>query len=192
VLRPDSLPTFPLDFFLGFLESRKDWIEAVCVTGGEPLLHDDIEVLLRLIKERDLLVKIDTNGAFPERLKFLIQNNLVDFLAMDVKASFEKYSDVTQAKVSLADIQDSISLIMKSGLPYLFRTTVVPGLVGREDIQEIARFLRGARLFQIQQFVPKNTLDKDFENQSPFSTDEVRSLAELAKPHVSEVRIEGV
>ena len=191
VLRPDSLPTFPMDFFLGFLESRKDWIEAVCVTGGEPLLHDDLEVLLRLIKERDLLVKVDTNGAFPARLESLIQNKLVDFLAMDVKAPFEKYSEVTGTRANLSDIQDSISLIMRSELPYLFRTTVVPGLVGSEDIQEISRLLKGARLFQIQQFVPKNTLDKTFESKRPFSVEDVKSFAELAKPYFTEVRIEG-
>jgi pyruvate formate lyase activating enzyme len=192
VLRPDSLPSFPMDFFLGFLESRKDWIEAVCVTGGEPLMHEDIEVLLSLIKERDLLVKIDTNGAFPARLETLMQDKLVDYVAMDVKAPLEKYSDVTLAPVCLEDIRGSISLIRQSNLPSLFRTTVVPGLVGGEDIQEIARLLKGAQAFQIQRFVPNNTLDKDFENKKPFSVEEVKSFAELAKPYFSEVRIEGV
>jgi pyruvate formate lyase activating enzyme len=191
-LKPDSLPSFPLDFFLGFLESRKDWIEAVCVTGGEPLIHEDLEVLLRLIKDRDLLVKIDTNGSFPVRLERLMHDKLVDYVAMDVKAPLEKYSDVALAPVSLDDIRDSISLILGSNLPSLFRTTVVPGLVGGEDIQEIARLLKGARVFQIQQFVPKNTLDKDFESKKPFSVEEVRSFAELAKPHFPAVRIEGV
>jgi len=192
VLRPDSLPSFPMDFFLGFLESRKDWIEAVCVTGGEPLWHEDIEVLLRLIKERNLLVKIDTNGSYPARLEALMQDKLVDYVAMDVKAPLEKYSDVTLAPVSLDDIRNSISLIMQSNLPSLFRTTVVPGLVEGEDIREIAQLLKGARVFQIQQFVPRNTLDKDFESKKPFSIEEVRSFAELAKPYFSEVRIEGV
>ncbi|MFC2163375.1 anaerobic ribonucleoside-triphosphate reductase activating protein [Acidobacteriota bacterium] len=192
VLRPDSLPSFPMDFFLGFLESRKEWIEAVCVTGGEPLMHEDLEVLLRLIKERDLLVKIDTNGSFPARLETLMQDKLVDYVAMDVKAPLEKYPDVTLVPVSSDDIQNSISLIMQSNLSYLFRTTVVPGLVGGEDIQEIAQLLKGARVFQIQRFVPNNTLDKDFENKKPFSIEEVKSFAELAKPYFSEVRIEGV
>jgi pyruvate formate lyase activating enzyme len=146
VLRPDSLPTFPIDFFLSFLESRKGWIEAVCVTGGEPLLHDALEVLLRLIKERGLLVKIDTNGSFPDRLEAVMQDKLVDYVAMDVKAPLEKYSDVTQAKVHRTDIQDSISLILESNIPSLFRTTVVPGLVEGEDIQEIARLLEGAQV----------------------------------------------
>jgi pyruvate formate lyase activating enzyme len=192
VLRPDSLPTFPLDFFLGFLESRKDWIEAVCVTGGEPLMHEDIEVLLRLIKERNLLVKIDTNGSFPARLKTLMQDKLVDYVAMDVKAPLERYYDVAMVPVSLDDIRDSISLIMQSNLPSLFRTTVVPGLVGGQDIQKIARLLKGARVFQIQRFVPKNTLDKDFESKKPFSIEEMKYFAELAKPYFPEVRIEGV
>lgn len=192
VLRPDSLPSFPMDFFLGFLESRKDWIEAVCITGGEPLIHEDLEILLRLIKERNLLVKIDTNGSFPARLGALMQDKLVDFVAMDVKAPLEKYSEVTQSPVSLDDIRGCISLLMQSDLPSLFRTTVVPGLVEGEDIQEISRLLKGARVFQIQRFIPKNTLDKNFESKKPFSVEEVRSFAELAEPYFSEVRIEGV
>jgi len=181
-----------MDFFLGFLDSRKDWIEAVCVTGGEPLLHEDLEVLLRLIKERDLLVKIDTNGSFPTRLEALMQEELVDYVAMDVKAPLEKYADVANAPVSLRDIRNSISIIRQSNLPYLFRTTVVPGLVGGKDVQEISRLLEGARVFQIQQFLPKNTLDKAFESKKPFSVEDVRTFAELAKPYFREVRIEGV
>lgn len=181
-----------MDFFLGFLESRKDWIEAVCVTGGEPLMHEDLEVLLSLIKERNLLIKIDTNGSFPARLETVMKDKLVDYVAMDVKAPLEKYSDVTMSPVSLDDIRDSISLLMHSNLPSLFRTTVVPGLVEGEDIREIARLLKGAQVFQIQRFVPKNTLDKDFESIKPFSIEEVKSFAELAKPYFSEVRIEGV
>jgi pyruvate formate lyase activating enzyme len=181
-----------MDFFLGFLESRKDWIEAVCITGGEPLLHEDLEVLLRLIKERNLLVKIDTNGAFPARLDALMQDKLVDFVAMDVKAPLEKYSEVTQAPVSLDDIRGCVSLLTQSDLPSLFRTTVVPGLVEGEDILEISRLLKGARVFQIQRFIPKNTLDKNFESIKPFSVEEVRSFAKIAEPYFSEVRIEGV
>jgi len=192
VLRPDSLPTFPMDFFIGFLDSRKDWIEAVCVTGGEPLMHEDLEVLLSLIKERDLLVKIDTNGAYPARLEALIHNKLVDYVAMDVKAPPEKYSDVTQTSVRLDDILNSISLIIRSKIPSLFRTTVVPGLVDGSDILKIARLLKGAQIFQIQQFKPKNTLNKDFERKKPFSVERVKSFAEAVKPHFPEVRIEGV
>ena len=192
VFRPDSLPTFPLDFFLGFLESRKDWIEAICVTGGEPLLNEDLETLLLLIKERKLLVKVDTNGAFPSRLEYLIRQNLIDRVAMDVKAPLIKYAEVTRTEVIADDLVKSISLIKNSGLPYMFRTTVVPGLVGGEEIRLISRMLDGAEVFQIQQFVPKNTLDKSFETITPFPVEELRSFAEMAKPYFSEVRIEGV
>ena len=192
VFRPDSLPTFPLDFFLGFLESRKDWIEAICVTGGEPLLNEDLETLLLLIKERKLLVKVDTNGAFPSRLEYLMRQNLIDRVAMDVKAPLIKYAEVTRTEVIADDLVKSISLIKNSGLPYMFRTTVVPGLVGGEEIRLISRMLDGAEVFQIQQFVPKNTLDKSFERITPFPVEELRSFAEMAKPYFSEVRIEGV
>jgi len=167
VLKPDSLPSFPMDFFLGFLDSRKDWIEAVCVTGGEPLLHEDLEVLLRLIKERDLLVKIDTNGSFPTRLEALMQEELVDYVAMDVKAPLEKYADVANAPVSLRDIRNSISIIRQSNLPYLFRTTVVPGLVGGKDVQEISRLLRAPGCFRFSSFCRKTRWIKPLRAKNP-------------------------
>ncbi len=91
VLRPEILPTFPLDYFLSFLDSRKGWLEGICISGGEPLLQDDLETLLILIKGRNLLVKIDTNGSFPSRLEDLIRKRLIDHVAMDVKAPLKRY-----------------------------------------------------------------------------------------------------
>lgn len=192
VLRPEILPTFPLDYFLSFLDSRKGWLEGICITGGEPLLHDDLETLLILIKDRDLLVKVDTNGSFPSRLENLIQKKLVDYIAMDVKAPLARYQEVTRATVDEEDIVRSVDIIKNSGLGYVFRTTLVPGLVGPEDIKKICQMLNGAKIYQLQQFIPINTLDSHYLQKKPYRREEIQGLAKIAEPYFSEVRIEGV
>lgn len=192
VLRPEILPTFPLDYFLSFLDSRKGWLEGICISGGEPLLQDDLETLLILIKDRNLLVKIDINGSFPSRLENLIQKRLIDHIAMDVKAPLKRYQEVTRAAVNEEDIVRSVDIIKNSGLEYVFRTTLVPGLVGPEDIKKICQMLDGAKIFQLQQFVPLNTLDSHYLQKKPYRREEVQGLARIAEPYFSEVRIEGV
>jgi len=192
VLRPQDLPTFPLEYFLSFLDSRKGWLEGICVSGGEPLLHDDLETLLALIKERNLLVKIDTNGSFPSKLEALIQKKLVDQIAMDVKAPLERYHEVAGAEVMTEDILRSIDIVKNSSLEHIFRCTVVPGLVGHEDIEKISELLKGAKVFQLQQFVPLNPLDSDYLEKKPYSREEVQKFAKIAEPYFSEVRVEGV
>jgi pyruvate formate lyase activating enzyme len=192
VLRPQTLSTFPMEYFLDFLDSRKDWLEGICVSGGEPLLHEDLERFLALIKERNLLVKIDTNGSFPSRLEALIQKKFIDQVAMDVKAPLERYLEVAGVDVNGDDIIRSIDIIKNSGLEYVFRCTVVPDLVGAEDIEKIGLLLNGARVFQLQQFVPVTPLNSDFAEKKPYSKEALQELARIAKSHFSEVRIEGV
>ncbi|NOR22716.1 MAG: anaerobic ribonucleoside-triphosphate reductase activating protein [Candidatus Aminicenantes bacterium] len=192
VLRPEILPTLPLDYFLSFLDLRKGWLEGICISGGEPLLQDDLETLLILIKDRSLLVKIDTNGSFPSRLENLIQKKLVDHIAMDVKAPLARYQEVTRAAVNEEDIVRSVDIIKNSGLGYVFRTTLVPGLVGPEDIKKICQMLNGAKIYQLQQFVPLNTLDSHYLQKKPYRREEIQGLAKIAEPYFSEVRIEGV
>jgi len=192
VLRPQALDTMPLDYFITFLDSRKDWLEAVCVSGGEPLLDDDLEVLLRVIKDRNMLVKLDTNGSLPERLAELVEANLVDSIAMDVKAPLHRYKQVTRSDVSEDDIARSIEFVRTSGLPYIFRTTVVPGLVGEKDLLEIAQMLHRAKRFQIQQFSRRNPVDKIFALVEPYPEEEINRLAGLVKPYFDDVRVEGI
>jgi pyruvate formate lyase activating enzyme len=190
VLHPDDLPTFPMDYFIDFLDSRKDWLEGICITGGEPVLHPDLADFLSLLKERNLLVKLDTNGSFPSRLEDLIAKNLVDSIAMDVKAPLERYEEVTRTKVDRGKIRKSIDIIMSSGVEYVFRLTAVPGLIDEKGMTEIGRMLQGAKVFQIQQFVPANTLDPSFERLKPFKRDRIRALGRCVEEFFSEVRFE--
>jgi pyruvate formate lyase activating enzyme len=192
VLRPESLPTTLLDTFICYLDMRQGWLEGICVSGGEPLLAAHLEELLLVIKERNLLVKLDTNGSLPGRLAELIRAGLVDRVAMDVKAPLERYREVTGTDMDPAAVSESLDLVRNSGLECTFRTTVVPGLVGPEDVRSIAQMLRGARFYQVQQFLPNNTLDNRYLEVQPFSRQEVLDMADLARPYVGEVQVEGI
>lgn len=192
VLRPERLADIPLNFFLAYLDSRKGWLEGICVTGGEPLLADEIESFLTVIKQRGLLIKLDSNGSRPDRLEGLLAAGLVDRLAMDIKAPLVRYREVTGSKVNADDIARSASILRDSGLPYLFRTTVVPGLIGVEDIEAIGRWLEGAAVYQVQQFSPVGTLDAEYRRIKPYSRDEVKRLADAARPFFKDVLIEGI
>jgi pyruvate formate lyase activating enzyme len=191
VLQPESLPTTLLEAFICYLDMRQGWLEGVCVSGGEPLLTPHLEELLLVIKERNLLVKLDTNGSFPARLGKIIRAGLVDQVAMDIKAPLERYREVTCSAVDYAAVSESIDLVRRSGLECTFRTTAVPDLVGPQDILAIAQMIRGARLYQIQQFFPNHTLDSRYLQVRPFGGQELLDMADLARPYVHEVRVEG-
>ena len=191
VLRPDELQTTPVDIFLSYLDGRKGWLEGICLSGGEPLLHDDIEDLVRVIRDRGLLVKLDTNGSFPERLERLLGEKLLDWVAMDVKAPLERYREVTRSNVDIEAVVRSADLIRMSGVRSTFRTTVVPGLVGREDIVKIGEWLRGAECYLIQQFVPHTTIDPAYLEKKPYSREELEVLVVAARPYFKEARVEA-
>lgn len=192
VLRPESLQTIDLNFFLSYLDSRKGWLDGLCLSGGEPLLHDDVEVLARIIKDRGYQLKIDTNGTFPERLDYLIGQGLVDAVAMDIKGPRERYPEIVRAPVDIGKIDRSIEIIRSSGLEYTFRTTVVPGLISEEDLLKIAEWLKGSRSFQLQQFVPQNTMAPEFLKIKPYPAEKFKRWQEILKPYFDEVVLEGV
>jgi len=191
VLRPEGLQTVPVEIFLSYLDGRKGWLEGICVSGGEPLLHEDLEDLVRVIRDRGLLVKLDTNGSFPDRLEKLLVDGLLDWVAMDVKAPLERYREVTRSSVEVEAIVRSADLIRQSGVRSTFRTTVVPGLIGRDDITRIGEWLRGGESYLIQQFVPHTTIDPAYLEKKPYSREELDILVEAARPFFKEARVEG-
>jgi len=135
-----------------FLNKRKGLLEAVVITGGEPLLQEDIVVFANKIKKLGYLLKIDTNGCYPEKLQELLNKKLVDYIAMDVKAPKQKYEQLTDTKTDLTKIEKSIKIIKTDAPDYEFRTTFVPQLLKKEDIIEIAKWLNGAKNYYLQQF----------------------------------------
>lgn len=143
---------------LKLLLSRRAWIRAVCLTGGEPTLVPDLEEFLVRLKAHGFAVKLDTNGTFPDVLFRLLRRDLLDYVAMDVKAPLERYRLLAGVEVDGKAISSSVDLLKSGGTPYEFRTTVVPGLLRKDDLLAICRWLAGARRYVLQQFRPSGTL----------------------------------
>jgi len=191
VLEPETIPSLAPEYFLSYLDGRKGWLEAVCITGGEPLLHEDLEEAIRVVRERGLLVKLDTNGSFPDRLEALLALGLLDWVALDVKAPLERYREVTRSEIDLERIVRSVDVLRNCGVRHTFRTTVVPGFVGRDDVVRIGEWLEGGESYVIQPFVPQTTLDPAFLEIKPFARAEVEEIAEAVRPYFGEVRVDG-
>ncbi|MFA5406345.1 MAG: anaerobic ribonucleoside-triphosphate reductase activating protein [Candidatus Nanoarchaeia archaeon] len=182
-----SLPVISEDEFFSFVDSRKGWLEGVCITGGEPLLSSGLYEFIKMIKAKGLLVKLDTNGSLPKLLKRLIDAKLLDYLAMDIKASPERYSEAAGVRVNLTDIQESINLIRSSGVPYEFRTTVLPRLHSRDDFIKIGEWLDGSDLYSLQQFRNGEVLDPSYKDERAYSEADLKEFAKLLKPYFKKV-----
>jgi pyruvate formate lyase activating enzyme len=190
VLNPEKIETIPLEWILDQLERQKDWIDGVCITGGEPTLHSGLPELCSKIKKLGFQVKLDTNGTNPEMLKALIDQRLVDYVAMDVKAPLtpEKYSKATGVNTEqlLTKVQESIKLLIDSKLDYEFRTTVVPTIHTQEDIQQICQSITGCEKYVLQKFdvtIGNEVIDKDLLSKS-ISEEEMDKLLAVAQKYV--------
>jgi len=172
------------DEILSFLDRRKGKLDAVTITGGEPLLQSDLSAFLSAIKRLGYLVKLDTNGSFPSRLKKIIELKSVDYLAMDIKTSLDKYHQVIKAKIDTRKILDSIRLIMDSGLDYEFRTTIVKALFEKDDFYKIGQLIKNARLYILQKFVPSKTLDDTFLDMKSCTDEELDCFKEIMEGFV--------
>jgi pyruvate formate lyase activating enzyme len=139
------------DFF-DFLEKRRGKLDGVCITGGEPTIQKDILNFIKKIKEAGFLVKLDTNGSRPDVLQKAFKENMIDFVAMDIKNCLEKYSQTNGVETDLERIKLSVDLIKNSRKPYEFRTTVVPDLHTEKDFDKIGRWLRGSESYALQEF----------------------------------------
>ncbi len=161
---------------LSFLEKRRGKLEAVTVTGGEPTLQADLPVFLRRLKEMAYRVKVDSNGSCPDMLEELVRKKLVDYIAMDVKAPWEKYERITAVRLAGNPIKRSIDLIIASGIDHEFRTTVPRSLLETDDLLAVGRMVKNARRYTIQKFVSSKTLDPSFLKETTYSDDELSSV----------------
>lgn len=160
------------------LLARKEWLDAVVITGGEPTIHDGLPDFIRRIKKMGYPVKLDTNGALPGALKELLEENVVDYVAMDIKTTFDKYEQAVNARVNAKDVSESVSLIRRAGVEHEFRTTVVPGTVEEEDVLTIAEFLAGSNAYYLQQFKPDHVLEPQASSIKPYPDELLFELAE--------------
>lgn len=176
---------------LEYLEKRKGVLDGVCITGGEPLLQGDIAEFLGKIKEMGYLIKLDTNGSFPEKLASLVEMGLVDYVAMDIKNSKEKYAETTgKADLDISAIEKSVSFLMSGKVDYEFRTTVVKELHSEEDIENIALWLKGAKKYFLQNFVDSGDLIS--ENLSAVDSTVLCKMQQIARQFIVNTEIRGL
>jgi pyruvate formate lyase activating enzyme len=165
-LLTDEENLVPESVVLGHLHRRKRQLDGLVVTGGEPTLQQALPVFLRKIKSMGMLVKLDTNGSRPATLRALLDEGLVDYVAMDVKAPLHKYSLLTGIAAPTQSIEESMAIIKWSGVEHHFRTTHVPGLLSPGDLQNIEGMLPAGSAHVIQRFKPEHALDPALQNMA--------------------------
>jgi pyruvate formate lyase activating enzyme len=170
LFHPERFSTLPLEDILARLRSLRNWVDGVCLTGGEPTLYPDLPSLIREIKQNRFLVKLDTNGSNPRMLKILIEAKEIDFISMDVKAPLDPfhYSRSAGFPVNLNSILESIDILKRGEVEHEFRMTVVPALHREEDIKGLGRQLRVGQRLILQNFNPENPLDPLLKTIIPY------------------------
>ena len=174
-----------------FLERRKGILDGVCLTGGEPLLQKDAIEFIRFLRSFGYKIKLDTNGFYPEKLKAVIEEGLVDYIAMDIKSSPENYGKAVGIdNVDISPVLESVELIKSSGIDHEFRTTAVKGLHIVSDFEKIGAWLKGAKGYFIQQFIDSGDLIS--EGLAAFTKEETDAFLTAAKEHVKNAEIRGL
>lgn len=181
---------YNVDVFFEFLERRRGKLDGIVITGGEPTLQKDLKTFIKKIKEMDYLVKLDTNGTNPNVIEELINENLIDYIAMDIKAPLDKYSTITNSDVNTEKIQRSIKLILNSNIDYEFRTTILSSQLTINDFEKIAKMLKGAKKYYLQKFNAKNPIyDETLSNEQTFTDTQFKKVIEILKYTIPFVEI---
>jgi len=168
---------------LEILESRKKYVDAVVVTGGEPCMHKELPKFLAKLKDRGFMVKLDTNGFFPDKLEECLAS--VDYVAMDVKTCREKYKLLGANETT--GLMRTIEILKMGKVPYEFRTTAVPEIVTAQDATSIGEMIKGSKTHAIQQFIAQDTLDKRYQTLKPYSPEIIDDFAKIIQPFTEKV-----
>jgi len=177
-----------------FLEKRKNLLDGVVISGGEPTLQQGLWDFIDRVKKMGYLVKLDTNGTNPELVGKLISDNMLDYIAMDIKAPFSRYKEICGTDVNMDNIKRSINLLLQGRVDYEFRTTYVPEL-SKEDIEEMAGYIEGARLYALQQFRCPQSDEAFFDirnGKKPHSEEYIIETRDLVKNKVKNCKIRGI
>lgn len=184
VLPERFIDPIPVDDVLGFLRSRIDKLDACAITGGEPTMHDGLVDFCRELKSMGFLVKLDSNGTHPKMLRSMIEDKLIDFIAMDVKAPLDRYHEVVARPIDVDAIAESIRLIKSSDIDHEFRTTIVRSQLSPKDIESIGRLIDGAKRYAFQRFVPGKTLSPQFEFEQSYDDNEMEQMKKMMQKYV--------
>ena len=181
---------YETDEVLSFLKKRQGLLDGVCVTGGEPLLQKDIKEFLGNIKDMGYAVKLDTNGYNPDKLMEVVNEGLVDYVAMYIKNCKEKYSLTAGIDIDISKIEKSVDFIMNCGIDYEFRTTVVKEYHTLTDIESIAKWISGAKGYFLQRFVDSGDLLCD--GLSAVDKDTIYKMNEICSWHIQNTGVRGI
>jgi len=185
--------SIPEKEIISFLEKRKGLIEGIVISGGEPFLQKDLIDFIKRVKNIGYLIKIDTNGSFPLKIKQLFDEELIDYISMDIKAPKNKYNQLSGVNVAILKIEKSIELIKDRAPNYEFRTTFVPKLLKKEDVIEIGKWLEGAEKYYLQQFKNNPPLvSSEFNDIAPYPKEYVIETLEAIKPFFKFCDVRGV
>ncbi len=177
----------PVEFVKGEIQRRKGFITGCTITGGEPTIHgENLLKILSEIRSTGVKVKLDTNGMLPKVVEQCVRENLVDYIALDIKAAPDTYSTFGG---NWDNLEKTLNILKSDGVEYEIRITAVPKLIKRETLKVIGKRIKPVRRIAIQKFVGKNTLDPSFENLSPYSPQEMKNLAKIMEEYCSEVII---
>lgn len=208
VLNPGSQPQISMEEIMTFLKKRQGILDGVCITGGEPTLQPDLEELIKEVRELGYLVKLDTNGYRPKVLEGLLDKGLLNYVAMDIKASKENYAKAVglshltgKESFAIENIERSVELLKGSSIDYEFRTTVVKGIHTIQEFEEIGKWLSGCKTYYLQGFQENENVLATRLNRGEsasgisctcFTRTEMEQMAALAKESVEKVLIRGV
>lgn len=182
---------FSEDEIFDYLKKRRGLLDGVCISGGEPMIQPGLEEFIRKVRQLGYCVKLDTNGCFPERLKSLVKQKLVDYVAMDVKSSPGHYAEtVGIPDFDFSNVKESMDFLLGEPVDYEFRTTVVKGLHNAEILRDAAISIRGAKRYFLQKFVDSG--DIVGTGVSAFSDMEMEGFLKIVSPYVKSVALRGV
>ncbi len=187
-----ELESIPVSTVTDCLDRHRGWIDGVVISGGEPTLHATLDAMIEEFRRHGALIKLDTNGTRPDVIEDLIRRGLIDAISMDIKAPFDaRYHQATRTDCDLDALRRSAQLIMASGLEYEFRTTVCPAFHDLDALLDIARAIRGARKYVLQQFRPGFCLDPVMNEVEPYSRETLREFASQLLPYVDVCLVRG-
>jgi pyruvate formate lyase activating enzyme len=193
IQHPKNYPVIQWQDIAKMLRSKKEWIDGVVLTGGEPLVYkEEVFDVARKTKALSFLVKLDTNGAYPDTLRELIAEKLVDYVALDIKAPLDKtYSIAAGKEANIQDIMRSIEILKENNTDYEFRTTCVPGIIDSTAIESIGKVIQGAKLWVLQQYVPENAYQEKYRTMKKIPEADLRKLLDIASRYVVNVKLRG-
>ena len=186
----NSKEEIPFDEILAYLKDRKGLIDGVVISGGEPTLMDDLPAKVKQIRDLGYKIKLDSNGTNPEVIKDLIDKKLIDYVAMDIKNSEAKYAPTCGLKqMSLDKIKESIKLLMDSGIDYEFRTTLVKEFHSKDEMEDLGKLIKGAKILYLQKFVDRDGVIQ--KGLHPIDEAEANSFKDILLSYVKNVELRG-